>query len=226
MFDRSRYIESRRISFCVMTNLHFTLIKTDGERDRNGPSSGKVYQLLLVSKKNWSEKQQADGITIALQYPYVIAFEPTFVEIHHVETGHLVQIIPGNNISCSFADTPPSRVNAPVPPPNRQLMYPPQSTNQFRPPTFNSRPSYPAYGAQPGFPPGQGMIRPPQPMPAQPQQAAYGMPPMPVIPRFARPQVIFTSEDGHVQFLKYSPAPTVSSTARPPVSMPGHRMSH
>lgn len=34
----------------------------------------------------------------ALHYPYILAFEPSFVEIYHVETGHLVQIIPGHNI--------------------------------------------------------------------------------------------------------------------------------
>ncbi|ODN86332.1 hypothetical protein L198_07351 [Cryptococcus wingfieldii CBS 7118] len=50
---------------------------------------------------------------LALHYPYVVAFEPTFIEVHHVETGHLVQIITGNNIRCLFADTLPSRVNAP-----------------------------------------------------------------------------------------------------------------
>lgn len=36
----------------------------------------------------------------ALSLPYVIAFDPSFIEIRHVETGDLVQIIPGNNIRC------------------------------------------------------------------------------------------------------------------------------
>lgn len=44
----------------------------------------------------------------ALHYPYVLAFEPTFVEVRHVETGGLSQIIQGNNLRCLFADTPPS----------------------------------------------------------------------------------------------------------------------
>jgi hypothetical protein len=30
---------------------------------------------------------------IAFQYPYVIAFEPTFVEIRNVETGSMFQVI-------------------------------------------------------------------------------------------------------------------------------------
>ncbi|KAG0196302.1 RHO1 GDP-GTP exchange protein 2 [Mortierella sp. GBA30] len=38
----------------------------------------------------------------ALSLPYIIAFDPSFIEIRHVETGDLVQIIPGNNIRCLY----------------------------------------------------------------------------------------------------------------------------
>jgi len=48
----------------------------------------------------------------ALHYPYVLAFEPTFVEIRHVETGSMSQIIQGNNLRCLFADTPLSTTNS------------------------------------------------------------------------------------------------------------------
>lgn len=48
---------------------------------------------------------------LALHYPYVLAFEPTFVEIRHVETGSMAQIIQGNNLRLLFADTPPSTTN-------------------------------------------------------------------------------------------------------------------
>jgi CNH domain len=34
----------------------------------------------------------------AVAYPYLFAFEPSFVEIHSLETGALAQIIPGSNI--------------------------------------------------------------------------------------------------------------------------------
>jgi CNH domain len=37
-------------------------------------------------------------LIIAVAYPYLFAFEPSFVEIHSLETGSLVQIIPGSNI--------------------------------------------------------------------------------------------------------------------------------
>lgn len=192
----------------------------DGELDRNGRSSGKVFPLLLV---RWSNNNLLpSSMSLALQYPYVIAFETTFVEVHHVETGHLVQIIPGTGISCLFADTPPSRVNAPILPPNRQLMYPPgpSGTAPFRP-AYNQHPSYSPYN-QPyppaGHPGPSGMMRPP-PMP-------YGMPapPPPMPNRFARPQVIFTSDDGHVQFLKFPPPTAVPSRA-PPMQI-ANRVSH
>jgi RHO1 GDP-GTP exchange protein 1/2 len=49
----------------------------------------------------------------ALHYPYLLAFEPTFVEIRHVETGQLTQVIQGSNVRCLFADTPPSNSNVP-----------------------------------------------------------------------------------------------------------------
>src|SRR5271170_7392199 len=36
--------------------------------------------------------------SVAVAYPYLFAFEPSFVEIHSLETGALAQIIPGSNI--------------------------------------------------------------------------------------------------------------------------------
>jgi hypothetical protein len=45
---------------------------------------------------------------VAFQYPYVLAFEPTFVEIRNVETGSMSQVIQGNNLRCLSTDTLPS----------------------------------------------------------------------------------------------------------------------
>jgi len=42
----------------------------------------------------------------ALHEPYVLAFEPSFVEIRHIETGLMTQVIQGTNIRLLFADTP------------------------------------------------------------------------------------------------------------------------
>jgi hypothetical protein len=48
----------------------------------------------------------------ALHEPYVLAFEPSFVEIRHIETGFMTQVIQGTNMRLLFADTPPSVNNA------------------------------------------------------------------------------------------------------------------
>ena len=100
----------------------------------------------------------ADTI-LALHYPYVLACESTFVEIRHVETGSMAQIIQGNNLRLLFADTPPSTTNGagqmggynPYQPP--QYGYNPYAT----PPPPYGRPSIgsiqnhngPAYNPQP-----------------------------------------------------------------------------
>ncbi|KAG8741428.1 RHO1 GDP-GTP exchange protein 2 [Ceratobasidium sp. 414] len=48
----------------------------------------------------------------ALHYPYVMAFDPTFVEIRHVEDGTPVQVIQGKDIRCLFAENQPSTTNS------------------------------------------------------------------------------------------------------------------
>ncbi|KAG8933107.1 RHO1 GDP-GTP exchange protein 2, partial [Tulasnella sp. 408] len=37
---------------------------------------------------------------------------PTFIEVYNVDSGQLVQIIPGKNLRCLFADVPPSISNS------------------------------------------------------------------------------------------------------------------
>jgi len=63
------------------------------------------------ARKNFMVHWEGTPTAFALHYPYVLAFEPTFVEVRHVETGLMVQIIQGNNLRCLFADTPPSTTN-------------------------------------------------------------------------------------------------------------------
>jgi hypothetical protein len=147
----------------------------------------------------------------ALQFPYVIAFEPTFIEVRSVHTGDLVQIIPGNNISCLFADTPPSRINSAPIQPTRQMMFngPPGA---YRTPP---QPGYPTQGypnQQAGY--GNGFRPPPNQqgfMPPPGQGQGQGQPGNGA-PRFNRDQIIFTSEEGHVQFLKLPPSGQRGST--------------
>ncbi|QRV74343.1 Rho guanine nucleotide exchange factor [Ceratobasidium sp. AG-Ba] len=71
-----------------------------------------------VNKSGWRSKRdvtiywEGTPTAFALHYPYVMAFDPTFVEIRHVDDGALVQVIRGNNIRCLFADTQPSVTNS------------------------------------------------------------------------------------------------------------------
>lgn len=37
---------------------------------------------------------------VAVHHPYVLLFDSRFIEVRHLETGRLVQIIPGNNMRC------------------------------------------------------------------------------------------------------------------------------
>ncbi|WVN90682.1 uncharacterized protein L203_105924 [Cryptococcus depauperatus CBS 7841] len=170
------------------------------------------------SRPKWAIVWEGLPSSFALQYPYVIAFEPTFIEVHHVETGHLVQIIPGSNIQCLFADTPPSRVNAPILPPNRMAVPPTSGTPYGHSP---AHPGYPGYQPSSGYAPPHPQARGgyfPGPSGARPRPplVGYGMPPpgSSLLHRFARPQVLFVSEDSHVQFLKF-PSPPIHGNKTP-----------
>ncbi|EFI27376.1 RhoGEF Rgf2 [Coprinopsis cinerea okayama7 len=63
------------------------------------------------SRKNFLVQWEGQPTGFALHEPYVLAFEPSFVEIRHVETGMLSQVIQGSNLRLLFADTPPSVTN-------------------------------------------------------------------------------------------------------------------
>lgn len=114
---------------------------------------------------------------LALHYPYVLAFEPTFVEIRHVETGLMSQVIQGNNLRLIFADTPPSTTNTAGPayhnPPYGGA---PQGYNPYANP-YASRPSL------------QSTYAPPQHM---------GYPnnyPRPAAQPFGRDEILMVSDD-------------------------------
>ena len=79
----------------------------------------------------------------ALHYPYVLAFEPTFVEVRHVESGALMQIIPGNSLRCLFADTPPSASSSQ----HQQGSYFPQQYGGYGHPPPGNSPRFPPPGS-------------------------------------------------------------------------------
>ncbi|KAJ8695175.1 RHO1 GDP-GTP exchange protein 2 [Pleurotus ostreatus] len=112
----------------------------------------------------------------ALHEPYVLAFEPSFVEIRHIETGLLSQVIQGNNLRLLFADTPPSVSNNHHYASSVEYGYNPYaaSTN-----SYGSRQSaYNAYGV------------PPQQMP-YPNLNQYPRPPQGV----GRDEILIVSDD-------------------------------
>lgn len=54
---------------------------------------------------------------VAYHPPYVLLFDPRFIEIRHVDTGRLAQIIPGNDVRCLWdgrgASIPPAQTPGP-----------------------------------------------------------------------------------------------------------------
>jgi hypothetical protein len=50
------------------------------------------------ARPDWQIAWEGQPMAFALSYPYILAFEPSFIEIRNVETGGLVHIITGKNI--------------------------------------------------------------------------------------------------------------------------------
>lgn len=50
------------------------------------------------SKSNWMVQWEGLPLGFALSYPFIIGFDPSFVEIRHLDTGELVRVIRGENI--------------------------------------------------------------------------------------------------------------------------------
>lgn len=127
---------------------------------------------------------------LAFQYPYVLAFEPTFVEIRHVQTGAMAQIIQGNNLRCLFADSPPS---LPVASASQQLSPYQQQQQQMYNQVGQSqagRQSLPnGYGSQ-------------YPHLYQPQQVPFPQRPA---PPFSRDEILVVSDDRIMRLQMHTP---------------------
>ncbi|KAG8784723.1 RHO1 GDP-GTP exchange protein 2 [Ceratobasidium sp. 428] len=63
------------------------------------------------SKPDVSIYWEGAPIAFAFHHPYVMAFDPTFIEIRRVKDGSLAQVIQGNNLRCLFADAQLSMTN-------------------------------------------------------------------------------------------------------------------
>ncbi|KAI9023021.1 CNH domain-containing protein [Phycomyces nitens] len=51
-------------------------------------------------REDWSIQWEGNPTTCVFRFPYVVAFDSTFIEVRHIDTGDLHQVIPGNNIRC------------------------------------------------------------------------------------------------------------------------------
>ncbi|CAG8526393.1 8777_t:CDS:10 [Paraglomus occultum] len=56
------------------------------------------------SRHNWLVTWEGAPTSFAIQYPYILAFESSFIEVRNVENGSLEQIIEGCNLQCLFSD--------------------------------------------------------------------------------------------------------------------------
>lgn len=128
------------------------------------------------AKGNWIIHWEGNPTSFAYHHPYVLAFEPSFVEVRHVETGALHQVITGVNLRCLFADVPP-----PTPSVHQQnaqavaamransfnaaaAMMGPYGARPMAPPPLQNGmgpPMAPFPGARPGFGPNGAMVPPP-----------------------------------------------------------------
>ncbi|KAI0339671.1 CNH-domain-containing protein [Trametopsis cervina] len=115
-----------------------------------------------VNKTGWRSKEkfmiywEGSPTGFALQYPYVLAFEPTFVEIRDVTTASMSQIIQGNNLRLLFADTPPSTTNSSqIYPPYQQPYGVPTHYGAEPGGAYNGRPSLQSNGYASPYPPHQ-----------------------------------------------------------------------
>ena len=57
------------------------------------------------ARPDWKITWEGQPQSFALSYPYILAFEPSFIEIRHVETSALVHILTGKNIRMLHSST-------------------------------------------------------------------------------------------------------------------------
>ncbi|KAI7867202.1 CNH domain-containing protein [Spinellus fusiger] len=57
------------------------------------------------TRGDWAIHWEGNPTAFAFRFPYIVAFNSTFIEVRHVDTGHLHQVIPGNNIRCLRPDS-------------------------------------------------------------------------------------------------------------------------
>jgi RHO1 GDP-GTP exchange protein 1/2 len=66
------------------------------------------------ARPDWKIEWEGTPQAFALSYPYMLAFEPTFIEIRHVETSELIHVMTGKNVRMLHASTREVRSNPPL----------------------------------------------------------------------------------------------------------------
>ena len=56
-------------------------------------------------RKDWLIHWEGQPRGFAFYHPYILAFDPSFIEIRHIGTGDLIQVIAGHGISLMYADS-------------------------------------------------------------------------------------------------------------------------
>ncbi len=160
------------------------------------------------AKGNWIIHWEGNPTSFAYHHPYVLAFEPSFVEVRHVETGALHQVITGVNLRCLFADVPP-----PTPSVHQQNA---QAVAAMRANSFNAAMAGP-YG-RPMAPVQNGMGPPMAPFPG----ARPGF-----VPQHAVNGAMVAGAPGVPGFAGVRPgAPPMRPGAQPFPGAPGAPMGH
>jgi hypothetical protein len=147
------------------------------------------------------------GIVIALHEPYILAFEPNFIEIRHIETGYLAQVIQGSNLRLLFADSPPTT-------PKSSMMHPQHPPGTMMSPQYGGGGGG-GYGGYPTPPPLQGHFG---------QQGGFGR--QIGGPYEVRDEILACSDDRVFVLRPAAARPTASSSVPSPSSGgQGHQSS-
>ncbi|RVX69273.1 hypothetical protein B0A52_06866 [Exophiala mesophila] len=56
------------------------------------------------ARQDWRITWEGTPQAFALNYPYILAFEPSFIEIRHIETSELIHVMTGKNILYAYED--------------------------------------------------------------------------------------------------------------------------
>ena len=57
------------------------------------------------ARPDWKIQWEGTPQAFALNYPYILAFEPSFIEIRHIETSELIHVMTGKNVRMLHSST-------------------------------------------------------------------------------------------------------------------------